>query len=189
MPHPNKTRLRDRLRAQRRSLGPIRVQSAGAAVAARVIQMAAFHRAELFISYLPSENEIPTQPIHADILATGRPIYLPCQGGPSAFGRWRPGDVGTEGPGKVFYTLPEEPFVASGRPTLALLPLVGWNTAGARLGRGQGFYDRAFCDCSFPKTLVGLAYEFQEDDDIPDETWDIPLDCVVTERRVVVCPK
>ncbi|MFZ9904976.1 MAG: 5-formyltetrahydrofolate cyclo-ligase [Steroidobacteraceae bacterium] len=72
---------------------------------------------------------------------------------------------------------------------LILLPLVGFDAHGHRLGSGAGYYDRAL---SFrrlrrhwpgPK-LVGLAYECQRVEALAVRTTDIPLDAIITERGI-----
>lgn len=69
---------------------------------------------------------------------------------------------------------------------LVLLPLVGFDLQGGRLGMGGGYYDRTF---SFLKEnrnkpyLVGLAYECQCVSWIPKETHDVQLTAILTEKR------
>jgi len=73
---------------------------------------------------------------------------------------------------------------------LVLMPLLGFDKKGNRLGMGGGFYDRCF---SFKRTskarrpiLVGFAYGFQEVDALKAEDWDVPLDYVVTENGLTI---
>jgi 5-formyltetrahydrofolate cyclo-ligase len=74
-----------------------------------------------------------------------------------------------------------------------LVPLVGFDRAGHRLGMGAGYYDRALSrrrDTSRPwhrPKLVGIAYACQEAQAIEPAPWDVSLDAVVTEREVVRC--
>jgi 5-formyltetrahydrofolate cyclo-ligase len=74
-----------------------------------------------------------------------------------------------------------------GLPAVAFLPVVAWDAPGGRLGRGGGFYDRLFTRLPRAITRVGLAYEFQEYPDLPRDPWDVCLDYVITERRLVRC--
>lgn len=69
--------------------------------------------------------------------------------------------------------------------SLVLMPLVAFDNAGNRIGMGGGFYDRSFAykaesKHSRPK-LIGLAHAFQEQESLPIEKWDIPLDGVLTD--------
>ena len=72
---------------------------------------------------------------------------------------------------------------------LCLMPLVGFNRNGNRLGMGGGYYDRYFELNKFqkkPTILAGIAYDFQEDDTIQSEPWDIPLDMIFTNKEVII---
>ena len=90
----------------------------------------------------------------------------------------------------------EEPL--RGRPVVpatafdvVILPLLGFDRRGNRLGMGAGFYDRAL---GFRRDgrrrwrrprLVGVAFSIQEVPAIPAAPWDVPLDLVVTEQEVI----
>ena len=66
-----------------------------------------------------------------------------------------------------------------------LLPLLGFDHQGFRLGQGGGYYDRALASLRFRRPLlVGLAYDCQRVEVVPREAWDQPLDAVVTPTRI-----
>ncbi|VAW33925.1 5-formyltetrahydrofolate cyclo-ligase [hydrothermal vent metagenome] len=72
---------------------------------------------------------------------------------------------------------------------LCLVPLVGFNRKGDRLGMGGGYYDRYFKLNKFhqkPTILAGVAYDFQENGTITAQTWDIPLDIIFTNNEVII---
>ena len=69
---------------------------------------------------------------------------------------------------------------------IALLPLVGFDTRGARLGMGGGYYDRAFAfrhqgALARPR-LIGIAFACQQVETLPAAPHDVRLDAVVTEH-------
>ncbi|WP_415028167.1 5-formyltetrahydrofolate cyclo-ligase [Alloalcanivorax venustensis] len=67
-----------------------------------------------------------------------------------------------------------------------LVPLVGFDDRGHRLGMGGGFYDRALADLARrPRRprLIGVAFEFQRQPRLREAAWDQPLDQVVTDVR------
>ncbi len=75
---------------------------------------------------------------------------------------------------------------------LVVVPLVGFDRHGNRLGMGGGFYDRCFSfknkqQSSSPPVLVGFAYALQETKDIKPEDWDVKLDLIVTENGIINC--
>jgi 5-formyltetrahydrofolate cyclo-ligase len=67
---------------------------------------------------------------------------------------------------------------------LIVLPGVAFDEKGIRLGYGLGCYDRALAAVERP-VLVGLAYDFQVVASLPREAHDIPVDMVVTERKIL----
>jgi len=74
-----------------------------------------------------------------------------------------------------------------------LVPLVGFDRQGNRLGMGAGYYDRALRrlrnrDRPWRRPrLVGIAFGCQETTRIEPAPWDVALDLVVTEKEVIVC--
>ncbi len=69
---------------------------------------------------------------------------------------------------------------------LVIIPGIVFDKKGHRIGYGHGYYDR------FLKTVknvkkVGLAFELQVVDEIPEEEHDVPVDIVVTEKEVIRC--
>lgn len=73
------------------------------------------------------------------------------------------------------------------RHDVVLAPLVAFDDHGRRLGQGGGYYDRALGAIA-PESrpvVIGIAHSFQQVDHVPSESWDIPLDAVVTEDEVL----
>jgi 5-formyltetrahydrofolate cyclo-ligase len=75
---------------------------------------------------------------------------------------------------------------------VVFLPLVGFDARGVRLGMGGGYYDRALAfrrwrTAWHTPRLVGLAYSFQQVEEIIPAAHDVLLDAVVTEKGVVRC--
>ncbi|HSX60830.1 MAG TPA: 5-formyltetrahydrofolate cyclo-ligase, partial [Tahibacter sp.] len=75
---------------------------------------------------------------------------------------------------------------------LVLVPLLGFDRRGHRLGYGGGFYDTSFAFLhgrERPTTplLVGIGYSFQEIDTVGAQAWDVKLDLVATERELIDC--
>ena len=73
------------------------------------------------------------------------------------------------------------------RLELVLLPLVGFDSQGTRLGIGGGYYDRTFAGIRSDALtrrprLVGVAFELQRLAALERAAWDVPIDAVVTDR-------
>jgi 5-formyltetrahydrofolate cyclo-ligase len=81
---------------------------------------------------------------------------------------------------------PEVPLVMI---DLMLIPLVGWDRAGNRLGMGASYYDRALQPLARQQRPVrtGVAYSAQETARIPVDPWDVPLHAMLTEHGWFTC--
>lgn len=65
-------------------------------------------------------------------------------------------------------------------PDLILTPLLAFDAALNRLGYGAGHYDRAFA-ANMAARRVGVAWDAQQVDSLPVDSWDVPLHAVATE--------
>jgi 5-formyltetrahydrofolate cyclo-ligase len=68
------------------------------------------------------------------------------------------------------------------------MPLLGFDRRGYRMGMGGGFYDASLAFLGRQRRwrrprLIGLAFEAQRVERLPEDPWDIPLDGVLTEKR------
>lgn len=94
------------------------------------------------------------------------------------------------------YGIPEPYHPARSRRTkvrsldMIFMPLVAFDARGNRMGMGGGYYDRSLAKCyrtdnQWHRPIrMGVAYSWQQVDDIPTEKWDIPLDAIATEHGV-----
>ena len=80
--------------------------------------------------------------------------------------------------------LSKEVPVSPAEMECVLLPLLGFDRQGNRIGYGAGYYDRFLLRNPHLKK-IGLAYACQEVDAVPTEENDIPLDMVITENGVI----
>jgi len=69
-----------------------------------------------------------------------------------------------------------------------LMPLVGFDSQCNRMGMGGGYYDRSFSHrraSTGKPLLVGVAFDLQEVESVHADWWDVPLDYIVTETRII----
>ena len=99
---------------------------------------------------------------------------------PLIFREWHPGVRMATGALDIPY--PEDsPEVV---PQAVLLPMNGWDSGGYRLGYGAGFFDRTLANFQKKPAVIGISYEMSKIPTIHPQSWDIPVDWVVTERGV-----
>ena len=99
---------------------------------------------------------------------------------PLMFREWHPGVELAVGPLDIPYPKDSAEVV----PDAVLLPMNGWDAGGYRLGYGAGFFDRTLASLAKRPIVIGVSYEFARLDTIHPQSWDIPMDFVVTERGV-----
>ena len=66
-------------------------------------------------------------------------------------------------------------------PTILIVPLLGFDDAGFRLGYGGGYYDRTLAAMQPRPFTVGVGYELGRLPTIYPQPHDIPMDVIVTE--------
>ena len=187
---------RRRLRELRLGLAPAARSAAERAICATLERLGMFRRGAHVALYLPMPGEVDLRPCLEEARRRGAHIYVPRiasrRNRRMLFAPWRTG-AGLRA--NAFGIL--EPGHAGGaRPVVGLdvvvLPLVGFDAQGNRLGMGAGYYDRALrrrLDARrawHRPRLIGVAFACQELPVIPASPWDVPLDLVITESRVVV---
>jgi 5-formyltetrahydrofolate cyclo-ligase len=183
-----KRTIRQEMRRRRRALSAHDRHSAGSAVAELATELAAFRAAPVVLLYAATDHEVPTDALVDAARRAGKRVFLPrLRGHALSFAEYREGESlvrGTLGiPEPVGIAL--EPSAAA--TAIAFVPLLAWDAAGSRVGRGGGHYDRAFSGAARPVCVVGLGYAFQQQAQLPRDPWDLRLDWVVTERGVVRC--
>lgn len=109
--------------------------------------------------------------------------------GPTASMQFRAYTATTElTPNRFGIMQPPADALAVSQLDCVLMPLVAYDTHGARLGMGGGYYDRYFYDIRDPADphkqtpiLVGVAFSCQKSASaLPKEDWDVPMDAIVT---------
>lgn len=68
---------------------------------------------------------------------------------------------------------------------LLIVPGVGFDLEGGRLGYGGGYYDRFFERLRPGVPLVALAFEMQIRPYVPLDQWDRRVDLIITEKRII----
>ena len=76
-----------------------------------------------------------------------------------------------------------------------LTPLVAFDSTGARIGMGGGYYDRTLAkwhehytqDKQYSPSIIGVAHDCQQVTKVPPEAWDIPLPKIITPTRTINC--
>lgn len=187
--------MRRELRAARRQIGRAERRAAGIALARRLIVLPAFQRARRVAAYWPADGEIDPLPALTRAHALGKTCYLPVlcrlRDGQLHFAPWQPGaPLARNRYGIQEPLCPRRMWLAPRMLDLVLLPLVGFDAAGNRLGMGGGYYDRSFAfvlrNVWRRPRLIGVGFDQQRVSALPGRPWDVPLDAVLTPRATSV---
>ncbi|WP_313473288.1 5-formyltetrahydrofolate cyclo-ligase [Stutzerimonas kunmingensis] len=184
--------LRRKLRQARRQLTPAQQRLAARRLYRQLAQHPRFRRARHIALYLPNDGEIDPRLLLQAAQRRGKATYLPVLNPwprtRMVFQRIEPGEQQRRNRFGIL-----EPVIRTARQRrvwaldLLLMPLVGFDGKGGRLGMGGGFYDRSLAYRAMRKkshkpTLLGLAHECQRVDRLPLESWDVALQATVTDQ-------
>jgi 5,10-methenyltetrahydrofolate synthetase len=131
----------------------------------------------------PYKNEYDVRHLAAALRRRGAKTAMPVVVAPKTpliFREWHPGVKLADGPLGIPYPLESGEV----QPDHVLLPMVGWDGDGYRLGYGGGFFDRTLAAIARRPRVIGVAYEQAYLKTIRPQPHDIPVDFVVTERGV-----
>lgn len=134
----------------------------------------------VFGFYWPFSGEIGVHVLVHRLVERGARAALPVvveRGKPLEFWTWHPGAPLERGVWKI--PIPAERCAV--RPTALLVPLVGFDEAGYRLGHGGGYYDRTLAVMTPKPLTIGVGFELGRLETIHPQPHDVPMDAIVTE--------
>ncbi|WP_434613258.1 5-formyltetrahydrofolate cyclo-ligase [Tabrizicola sp. M-4] len=140
------------------------------------------HRGKVLAGYMAMRTEIdPTAAMAAHQGPVGVPVILGA-GQALRFREWSPGCAMVAGEFGAF--IPADG--AWVEPEVVIVPLVGFDARGYRLGYGGGFYDRTLAGLRARHGVlaVGFAFAAQELPEVPIDQYDQRLDVIVTEQGI-----
>jgi 5-formyltetrahydrofolate cyclo-ligase len=161
----------------------------------RLMQLPEYRAAKTVLWYLDCRSELRTRQVLPAALASGKRIVVPyCtvdERGDNKLGLWwlKALDELVVGKWKILEP-PRERWGEAGREVspgeidFVVVPGVGFGRDGARMGNGQGYYDRVLGNVRPDCSLVGLCYECQLFDGLVVDAHDVFMDKVVTESAV-----
>lgn len=181
----SKRALRRELRLRRAAVSAPERERAARRATRQLIRLRCWQRARRVGLYLTQGSELPTQPLIESAWAARKQVFVPKITGE---GLMQFVALGPQTPLRRNRFGIAEPAGRAIRQRLAaldllLVPLVGFDAQGYRLGTGGGFYDRKLQRRLPQRPLcLGWALALQQVSAVPRDPWDQRLDGIVTER-------
>ena len=183
-----KKELRDRLRSTLNTIEPADLLSRSADACRRLADTPEFNKCETLMVFLSMANEIDTTPLVLEAWQRRKRVLAP----KVIWGdrRMIPLEIHSlhQGITESAFNIREpvgDEAVAIGEIDLLVVPGLGFDRLGHRLGRGAGFYDRFLAHRDYRATSCALGFDEQVLDELPVEPQDRRVDLLVTDRRVI----
>lgn len=187
----DKDSIRKQLLKQRSLLSSDEVFRRSRGVVDSVSSLKEWSTAAEVLLYWPVRNEVNVKPLAESLWERGCRVLLPC------CRRDCPGemDIGVVRAEsdliKGAYSISEPDaqkceFPQSVSPDIVIVPGVGFDRKGFRIGFGGGYYDRFLARPETASCLVvGVCYDFQMIESVPAEKWDKPVHVICTEGEII----
>lgn len=184
-----KERLRRRILLLREQQTPSEVETKSLKITETLTQLPEYRKARVIASYVDKGNEVQTRPLIRKALASRKKVLVPIVNKERRnldFSEIKSLDELVPGA----FDIPE-PKPDLRRLTdletmeVVLVPGIAWDFDGYRVGWGKGYFDTVLKRLPDKSLAVGLAFDLQVVDRVPRAQFDLPVDMVVTETKVV----
>lgn len=183
--------IRRKLLDRRSALGGPDVESMSSSIVGTILSLEQWAQAGEVLLYWPIRNEVDIRPLLKDAWDSGKKLFLPCcrknEPGQMDFGVVRAeadlaaGAFGIKEPCRTRCEFPD-----AVSPDLIIVPGVGYDRSGYRIGFGGGYYDRFLARPQKEGFLsVGVCYDFQLVEGFPVEPWDKAVHLVCTDKEMI----
>jgi len=154
----------------------------------KLFQLPEYKQSSTILFYVSYGNEVFTHNMIKESMKAGKIVVVPKSDTEnrrlilSELSNWNDLEKGSHGilePKKI-----NEIFI--NKIDLVIIPGVGFDKNGNRIGHGKGYYDNLI-GSSKNILPIGLAFEFQIVEKIPINSYDFPVQKIITEKRVISC--
>lgn len=181
----SKKSLRSEIKQRKAALSSAEKEQQSEAVWQYVERLNCFTSAQHILLYHSLPDELSTHSTISRWLAMGKTVYLPVVIGNELVIRQYNKDFMQQGEFNIWEPTGNDidPLMMQ----LIIVPGVGYDNKGNRLGRGKGYYDRLLAHTQAP--TIGVCYSCQYVDTIPSEPHDQVIDYIITPQGIMKQPK
>lgn len=180
-----KTETRKMLKSRRASIPETTRMDAANSITEQILRLNEIRDARTIFIYISYASEVHTHALIKALLAAGKTLAVPkivksdyMQA--ETFSSWE--DLV---PGELGILTPTDSTPCNGPFDVAITPGLGFTLSGQRMGFGRGYYDKWFAQNKV-RHKIALAFEVQLINEMPVEDTDVPMEKIVTEKRVIV---
>ena len=179
--------LRARLRAERAALPALARAGLAAAILPRLDQLVARAlpdgvQGRRIFAYRPINGEIDLTDWMSALAEAGAIVAVPRTRShqmPFGFRRWRPEDEAAEAAQNCPSMVPDSDEIIM--PDVVVVPMLGWDAAGYRLGYGSGYFDRTLARLAPSVRRIGVALQQAHVQTLNPQPFDIRMHHIVTQ--------
>lgn len=188
----SKADMRNKYTQIRNAMTQEEVKSLSAKITETLCKLPVYKNAQTVMVYLSFNNEVDSMPLIEQCFKQGKRVVIPyCKKEGFELVPTELRDIETElQKSKMGYLETKKEFL---RPVpldeidLIVIPAIAYDGSCHRLGYGAGYYDRFLEKVNFSIDTIGVVYDFQVMDVLPAlEPTDIPVDYVITEKRILI---
>lgn len=186
----DKKALRTEILGKRSQLSSEDIKNKSNEIKNKLFQLREFKDANFIFSFISFKDEVHTHDIITESLSMGKRVGVPITVDKPRellvselkdFHReLEIGYYNILAPKKEF-----ERIVSPDLVDLVLVPGLAFDKYGYRVGYGGGYYDRFFANTKKKMIKIGLCFDFQILPQVPMDFYDIPIDYIITESRII----
>jgi 5-formyltetrahydrofolate cyclo-ligase len=177
-----KTQLRQLLLKKRQSMSVAEWRAKSERLCSNLQNSILFNQANTILAYFSFRQEPDLSPLFTN--SQKHWGFPRCVAKSLVWHSWQPDDAINTGAYGIREPHPEASIIDIEEVDLILIPCVGCDIQGYRLGYGGGYYDRLLSSPGWTaKATIGVVFDFAYLPQLPVDSWDKPLETVVTENR------
>lgn len=181
----NKDAIRRQMREKRLLMSEEEVRKASISCVSQLLSLTEYQEAKTILVYASTRNEVDTTPIIEDALAANKVVGMPVSFEEGEMEFYSVFELADLRPGRFGILEPPTDILVDPEDALLLVPAVAYDRRKNRIGHGGGYYDRYMQ--RYPQFYkIGLAYEYQVVDAFEPDSYDQPVDLIITDTQIII---
>lgn len=182
-----KSLLRKAILARRLALSAPEQSAAASVIQDAFLSLPQYQAAGSVALYWAVNNEVSTERVMNHALLNGKALFLPAVEGAEIRFR-RVTSLAALVAGRFGVKQPAAGCSAAEPEEIdqLVIPGIGFDLSGQRIGYGKGYYDRALHRLEGKGALTAFCYDFQIVDSLAGEQHDVNMDRIITEQRQII---